>query len=127
MYGLNSNINTPPAKLDSEPCNAMPIARPAAPSIAMNDVVSTPAICSTEISSSTLRVMLMSVLRKLRREGSTLRFSISVSVRRRSFLIIQKPAISNTIANRSFGPYERALSTTLSQSACTLMFMMMVF
>ena len=104
LYGLNSNISTPPAKFDSEPCNAMPIASPAAPSIAMNDVVSTPAIWSTEMSNSTFSMMFMSVLRKLRNDCSTLRFSMSFSVRRSSFLMIQNPAMSTTIASRSFGP-----------------------
>ena len=34
----------PAAKFDSEPCNANPIARPAAPIMATNDVVSTPSV-----------------------------------------------------------------------------------
>ena len=42
-------ISTPDAKLDSEPCNAKPTAKPAAPKIAMNDVVSIP-ICESAIS-----------------------------------------------------------------------------
>ena len=42
LNGLNTINNTPEAKFDKEPCNAKPIAKPAAPTIATSDVVLKP-------------------------------------------------------------------------------------
>jgi hypothetical protein len=39
LKGLNNNIITPPAKFCNVPDNAIPIAKPAAHNIAINEVV----------------------------------------------------------------------------------------
>lgn len=54
LYGLNRSIRTHPAKLDSDHCNAIPMANHAAHSKAINEVVCTPNIPATEIRSITL-------------------------------------------------------------------------
>ncbi len=47
-------IITPEAKLESEPCNAKPTARPAAPSTAINEVVCTPSCPSAASATKTI-------------------------------------------------------------------------
>ena len=49
VKGLNNNNITPAATLDNVPCNARPIAKPAAPKTAMIEVVCTPNCPNTAI------------------------------------------------------------------------------
>ena len=76
--GRNSTSNTPAARLDREPCNAKPTAKPAAPSTAITDAVCTPtrpnaaisvkAIiayrANAEIKSATVASMLREIIRR---------------------------------------------------------------
>ncbi len=57
-------ISTPPAKLASEPCKARPTARPAAPSTAINEVVSIPIIPATVIRTIALKPAPVRLIRK---------------------------------------------------------------
>ena len=52
LNGLKSIISTPPAKFAMLPCNARPTAKPAAPRMAMKDVICTPTMEITEMKSA---------------------------------------------------------------------------
>ena len=49
LKGLKIIIKAPPAKLDKDPCKAKPTAKPAAPTMAANEVVATPNLEITSI------------------------------------------------------------------------------
>ena len=94
---------TPPAKFCRVPLSAMPTARPAAPSTAMKEVVSTPTIWITLITSITFSSVLVSPFRKGIREGSTSRLRMTRTI---AFVIMpmtHNPRISTTSAIRALG------------------------
>ena len=64
-YGLKIRSSTHPAKFDSDHCNAIPIAKPAAQSRAINEVVWIPNIPATEMKSITLSHTEIRLLRNL--------------------------------------------------------------
>lgn len=110
-------ISTPPAKLARLPCNARPMARPAAPIMAMKEVVSTPIIEATLISSRIRSTMLIRLQMKLLSARSTLRTSRTRPTLVVSLLISHQP-ISRVISARVSLPLYS--STTGSQASDSL-------
>ncbi len=73
LKGLNKMINAPPAKLLRAPCNAKPMAKPAAPIMAANDVVSIPSLEATVTMSKTFNAQLIRLLKNFDKDSSSLR------------------------------------------------------
>ena len=103
LKGLNVIISTPPAKFASPPCSASPTANPAAASIAMKEVISTPSIDIAVISTNTLRSIEKKLVKKCLSDASIFDFFILLSANLLSIFTIQNPKIITNIAATSFG------------------------
>ena len=80
LYGRNSTISTPAAKFDSEPCNARPTARPAAPIRATSEAVLTPRAPMAAMMTNSISSMRARFATKRRRVVSTSLFCMAVSM-----------------------------------------------
>ncbi len=103
--GRRNRIRAPPAKLARLPCRARPTARPAAPSTAINDVVSIPTMPATLISSSTLSAMEASEPMNPCSVGSTLRLLMTPFIAFIRRPISHQPTSSVNSASASLLPY----------------------
>src|SRR5690606_14545550 len=103
--GRNSRISTPPAKFARLPCKARPIARPAAPIAATNEVVSTPIIDATLTISRIFRMMLARLLMKPCNARSALRKASNAPTLVVNRLISHQPMVSVTRASSTRLPY----------------------
>lgn len=85
------SVNRPPAKFDSEPCKAKPMAKPAAPIIGINADVCTPSYGVTIMNSNVLSAQSRRFLGNLLNELSIFCFSKMVPT---TFLMILITQIS---------------------------------
>jgi len=93
--GRKSSSMIPPAKLVSVPCNARPIAKLAAPIIAMRDVVLTPTTFNTKRIQNSFNNTLMKFLKNVLTVLSRKRLFKICPVKIVIFFMIQKPISSS--------------------------------
>ena len=105
LKGLNKIISIPPAKFESDPCKANPIAKPAAPNIATNDDVSIPNLAITVIKSKIRNAQKTRLPKKFARVISIFLLIITLLKAFVVMLISQSPIRSKRIAIISFGEY----------------------
>ena len=96
-------MRIPPEKLESDPCNDNPTAKPAAPRMATNEDVPTPSCVITVIKSKMRKVQKRMLAKKLDNVGSNFLSIMSFL----TILMINRmakiPAISKTIAEIKLG------------------------
>ena len=98
------NKITPPEKFCKVPESAIPIAKPAAPSIAMNEVISIPTIPMTVITNNTFKTMLNKLFKKGFREASISLLSKRLDTVFVKNLMTHNPIIKVKIAKINLGP-----------------------
>jgi hypothetical protein len=103
-------MRTPPAKFANDPCNAIPIAKPAAPISAMNEVVWIPNMPATEMNNNTFNHTVMMLARNLLTVISIFVFANAVFAIFPSRLITRNQITSVAIAPIIVGAHCNALS-----------------
>ncbi|MNL30112.1 hypothetical protein D3C87_1518280 [compost metagenome] len=131
--GRNSKISTPPAKFARLPCNARPMARPAAPMAATNEVVSTPIIDATLTISRIFRMMFARLLIKPCKARSALRNAIRPPSFCVTLLISHQPMARVITASSTRLPYSMIIGiqvcdtlTRLSTSAFKSIYVLLI-
>ena len=113
---------TPPAKFCSVPCIAIPTARPAAPSTAINEVALMPMMSITMMTSITFRSTSTSEARNDFSDGSALRLSSSLIMAFFSSLVSFKPIQSTRMAISSFGTKPTSMSVSVFSPSLSSVF-----
>ena len=101
--GLNKMISIPPAKLDSDPCNERPTAKPAAPSMATKEELSMPSFEITVTNNNTRKAQSKISARNFESVGSKLFLTITFLTIRLVIFIAYSPIINKKTAEINLG------------------------